>query len=200
MQDIIERTFSEWVRGLDDVEARVNIFNNIRDIPYHIDPGLFDIATGPVKMLEFNAGACISKHNLLGTMFEELGLEVKYCSYGFRWKDLDIDYDDNTREQLEKLPVTYHLACKALINRRWVLVDATWDKGLMNTGIPVNSDWDGASDTLLAVKPLSEAEYNNALDRDRDTTKKISDYALPEKLALSRFSLEFNKWLERSRL
>ena len=199
MHDLVEQKFKEWTKGLSGIAARISIFEKIRDIPYHIDAELFDLGTGPVRMLEENVGTCTPKHNLLGAMFERLGLRVKYCSYPFHWKDTNITYGKELQEQIKTLPVTYHLACKVLINDKWVLVDATWDKGLLGSGIPVNTDWDGLSNTILAVKLLEEFDYSDAETRDRAVTRKMDEYHLSEKLALSRFSLEFNKWIEQIR-
>jgi transglutaminase-like putative cysteine protease len=195
MTGIIKTKFNEWTKGLDPIKARISIFEHIRDIPYHIDPALFDLETGPAKMLEINMGSCTPKHYLMGMMFENLGLKVRYCTYPFNWKDLGAGYPEELARQAEKIPVTYHLACKALLDGKWVLVDATWDTLLAGTGFPVNLEWNGLNDTRLAVVPAGETCYFDAASRANDAEKVMEEYSLPEKLELSRFSASLNAWM-----
>jgi hypothetical protein len=62
---------------------------------------------------------------------------------------------------VNEMPMGYHLACKAYINEKWVLVDATWDLPLKRLGFPLNESWDGVSNTLNAVKPEEEITHEN---------------------------------------
>ena len=199
MQEFIEQKFNEWTEGLSETDALVNVFNKTRDIPYHIDPELFDLTVGPLKMLQENSGSCIPKHNLIGRMYERMGLSVMYSVYSFHWKDLNVVYPSNILEEVKTMPGTYHLACSVCIDRCWVLVDATWDLCLEKSGFPVNVEWDGFRDTVLAVEAIHKVDFEDAPSANQDIMKKMSDYSLPEKLALSRFSLELNKWLEKIR-
>lgn len=196
---IVEQKFQEWTRELTPLESRIIIFNNVRDIPYIIDPTLWDLEAGPVKMLQIGKGSCTPKHYLMGSLFQDLGLKVKFCTYPFKWKELDIEYPSEIKILAEKLPIAYHLACKVLIKNKWVLVDATWDTGLRGIGFPVNDVWDGESDTVLAVKSDEEFDYDDARERDIVFKADMSVYSLPEKLQLSRFSIALNKWLETVR-
>jgi hypothetical protein len=194
---IVEDTFTEWTKGLSAEESRVAIFHKIRDIPYFIDPGHLSLEKGPCGMLEDNRGSCYPKHYLLGMIYTKIGVPVKYCAYGFKWKDQKVDYPDNVRAMAGNLPTTYHLACRALIKAKWVFLDATWDPELAIAGFPVNIDWDGESDTKLAVEP--EREERTSLDiheRDRMFLEMASTYSLGEKLGLARFTFALNRWLE----
>ena len=40
--NIVDEKFKEWTKGIDPLQARINIFNNIRDIPYAIVPEMMD--------------------------------------------------------------------------------------------------------------------------------------------------------------
>ena len=119
-------------------EARINIFEKIRDIPYAVISEHFDPEKGPELMLAENRGFCVPKHYLLGSLYARLGTEIRYHTYAFKWEELDIAYLDNIQSLAAGMPETYHLACKALIGSKWVLVDATWDSLLKDTGVPVN--------------------------------------------------------------
>ena len=197
--DTLESTLSEWTRGLTSEEAHIKLFNKVRDIPYFVDLEMFSLQKGPGKMLKCNKGSCTPKHYLLGMMFDRLGLSVKYCTYSFWWRDQKVDYTEKVLEMAGKLPLTYHLACEVLIEGNWVLVDATWDLPLKKAGFPVNEKWDGKSDTILAVSAEEKITCTTLEERDKDFTKKVSRYTSSEKLALSRFSKELNKWLEEVR-
>jgi len=83
-----------------------------------------------------------------------------------------------------------------LLGGRWVLLDATWDSPLKNAGFPVNTGWDGESDTELAITPIDEVTHGNAQDREEYIRARYGEYSLTDKLQLSRLSLELNRWLE----
>ena len=70
---------------------------------------------------------------------------------------------------------------------------------MKHAGFLVNDDWDGQEDTTLAVKPVEEFIHEDARLRDEFFREKMAGYTLPEKLELSRFSGEFNKWLKELR-
>ncbi|MDD4956608.1 MAG: hypothetical protein PHQ61_03070 [Candidatus Omnitrophica bacterium] len=196
MNDIISAKFREWTSGRRTGNNIVDIYTSIRDIPFCVVPEFFDAHKGPEGMLLLNKGFCVPKHYLLGVMFGMLGVDVRYCTYAFKWKDIQAVMPSGVKSLADDLPVTYHLACKARINGRWALVDATWDSPLASAGFPVNKNWDGESDTLLAVKHADEVIHDDMCMREDIFNQKMSSYSLPEKLALSRFSMALNKWLD----
>lgn len=151
MIDIVEEQFKQWVRGKSEVEARVTIFERIRDIPYAVIPELNDSERYP-DILRVRKGSCLPKHLLLCNMYQRLGLTVLYAVYPFRWDELEIDYPPKLRRLAKAMPPSRHLACKVDIDGRLVLVDATLDPPLERLGLPVNKKWDGKSDTLLPIK------------------------------------------------
>ena len=42
------------------------------------------------------------------------------------------------------------------MGERWHKLDATWHDALISYGFPVNRDWKGESDTVLAATPIRE--------------------------------------------
>ena len=199
MVDIIEEKFDEWTQDLCQEEACIKIFENIRDIPYSVVPDFFSLDRGPVGMLEENKGFCVPKHYLLGMMYDRLGIPVRYHTYSFKWREIDVDYPENVRELAQKITLTYHMACNAFIEGEWVFIDATWDSLLKKGGFPVNENWDGKSDMKNAVKPIEEFVHERARERDKAFKGRLAAYSLTERLELARFSVGLNQWLEELR-
>jgi len=193
-RDIVVETLGEWTEGLGPEESRIAIFERIRDMPYEIIAELKDPYEGPASTIKAGRGSCTSKHFLLGAMFEILHTPVKYVTYAFYWDDPDIDYPVDLRELARRAPLEYHLAIKAYIERRWVLVDATWDPPLKKAGYPINESWDGISDTKNAVKPLEEIVHASAIERDDYTSKIKGAFMEEEKAALDAFVSALNSW------
>jgi transglutaminase-like putative cysteine protease len=200
VQKIILQKFEEWTKGLGPKESRIAVFEHIRDIPYAIVPGLGHPVHGPARMLALNRGYCEPKHVLLYTMYQRLGIPTKYATYPFSWSAQDISYPRKIRKLVDGMPMGYHLACKAYINEKWVLIDATWDLPLKRLGFPINESWDGISDTLNAVKPEEEITHENEGER----TEYVSKIGWPlltkkEKVLSLRFYDQLNNWLEEIR-
>ena len=157
MADIVESKFREWTQGKRLKEARIAVFNQIRDIPYAVIPELND-SSKYVKILETNRGSCTPKHFLLCNMFQRLGLQVLYVVYQYWWDEFANLYPPELKQQAREMPLGNHLACKVDIEGKLVLVDATLDPALAIVGLPVNKEWDGLSDTLLPINPCSEEQ------------------------------------------
>lgn len=157
---ILETKFHEWTGGKDTVQARVSIYEHIRDIPYAVVPELID-ARRYVDILRLDRGSCSPKHFLLCNMFQRLGLIVLFAVYPFRWGDrtdvLD-DYPQQLKKLAEGLPLSHHLACRVEVAGKLVLVDATLDTRLAKVDLPVNRHWDGFSDTMLPMTPCGNEE------------------------------------------
>jgi hypothetical protein len=157
----IDEKFKQWTRGLDPLQARINIYRNIRDIPYAVVPEIMDYRRY-ANILKIGKGSCSPKHFLLCEMYRRLGLQVLYIVYPHRWDEIANimgEYSDRLAEMALALPVSRHLACKVKIEDRLVLLDATLDLPLQKAGFNVNADWDGISDTLLPVTPCGQEEW-----------------------------------------
>jgi hypothetical protein len=160
LEELLEETFQQWTEGKDAVRARISIYEKIRDIPYALVPELVD-AEKYIDILTLGRGSCTPKHFLLCNLFQRLGLLVLFAVYPFRWIE-NAEVVDNYPQPLKKLteglPMSHHLACRVEIGGRLALVDATLDPPLAKAGLPVNSHWDGFSDTLLPMTPCGEEE------------------------------------------
>ncbi len=176
-------------------KRRKKLFEKVRDIPFAIRLELFDPSEAPEKMLVAGAGFCIPKHLLLGELFERMGHEIKWVVHAFNWKDMPISYSGYLAEQVQKLPVTYHLSLEAKFSGSWKNVDATWDSALLKTDLPVNRDWDGDSATDLAVSSLGFESFEDIDALSSEIKREMDSYSLSEKLRLNRFSLALNRYL-----
>jgi hypothetical protein len=190
MVNPIEEKFKEWTRGRGAVEARVTIFEKVRDIPYAVVPEINN-AQHYVRMLTIGKGSCTPKHFLLRDLYEKLELPVLYVVYPFRWSDLEVDYPSWLRKLAEAVPTSYHLACKVEIGGNLVLVDATVDRPLRRLGLPVNDNWDGAGDMVLPVTPVGEEQVYHPSE--------VGDYQAGYDEASLHFFSQMNAWLDRVR-
>jgi hypothetical protein len=157
----VDEKFKEWTKGKDPLQARINIFCQIRDIPYAVVPEIMDYR-GYRNILKTGKGSCSPKHFLLSEMFHRLGLPVLYVVYPHRWDEIAGimgEYSIRLKDMALGLPVSRHLACKVAIDDKLVLVDATLDLPLQKAGFQVNAEWDGRSDMMLPVTPCGEEEY-----------------------------------------
>jgi len=191
MTDIIDLKFSEWSQGKSSADARVSIYYKIRDIPYAVIP---DVSSPEqcVGMLQSNRGSCTPKHLLMCEMYHRLGLEVLYAVYPFRWDDFEAIYSSKLKKLAQAMPLSHHLACRVDINGNLVLVDATLDPALQKLGLPVNHEWDGRNDTLLAVKPCGDEQLYHPSEAFLMQPRTFDDKALA-------FYDGFNSWLDEIR-
>jgi len=198
--EIVDEKFNEWTSGLDPKASRIAVFNKIRDIPYMIIPELRSPDAGPSGILEKNCGSCQPKHWLLAIYFKKLGIPLKYASYPFYWHAGNfIKYPPELKLMMKGLPVTNHLAIKANIESKWVLVDATYDLPLGKAGFPINKIWDGISPTHNAVHPLKEILHDTAEERVAYDAKTRESYTDNERAALAEFVPKLNAWFESLR-
>ena len=196
---ILDKKLSEWTKGLEPKEARISIFNHIRDIPYAIVPEFRDPEVGTSGILDLNKGSCQPKHFLLAVFFDKLNIPVKYVSYPFKWQAQPLSFPDNFKEVLEGLPISYHLACKAYIEYKWVSVDATYDPALKTAGFPITEEWNGLDDTKNAVMPIEEIIHESLKDRLIYESAQRSRYSEKEKSLSADFFERLNLWLENIR-
>jgi len=197
--NIIDKKFKEWTSGLGPKEARIAVFNHIRDIPYAIIAELRSPEAGPSGMLEKNQGSCQPKHWLLAVLFKKLNIPVKYATYPFLWKDCGVRFPPEINEMAEHPPVSYHLAVKAFIDGRWIPVDATYDLPLAKAGFPVTENWDGVSPTRNAVNPIEEILHDTPAERVRYENEKKLHHTEAQKAAAVEFIGKLNAWLESVR-
>lgn len=186
----IEERFKEWTKGYKPIEAIINIYHKIRDIPYAVIPYLND-AERYIEILKLNKGSCTPKHFLLCNMYQKLGMFVLYAVYPFRWDEVEIDYPPRLKRLAKEIPISYHLTCRVEIGGELILVDATLDTALKVLGLPVNEDWDGAGDTLLPIVPCDEEQLYYPSEAGFMQAR-YDDKSL-------RFYSELNRWLDNVR-
>lgn len=196
---MIEQKILEWTTRRGIREKCAAIFERIRDIPFAVETDLFLLDEAPTLMLKRNKGFCVPKHHLLGRMYRELEIPVRYHTYSFRWEELNLEMPPDLKKLAKELPLTYHLACGALIHGNWFFLDATWDVSLKSAGFRVNENWDGNTDTKNAVIPIEEFVSETILAQKKLYRDKIEAYTFLEKLKLAKFSKELNKWLDEVR-
>ena len=129
-----------------DKQAKiVELYEKVQKIPYYCL-----CERDPDKLLRVKKGSCLEKNAYLGRQFEQLGIPVKYLSIKFDWNELPIPQHiiDKKDGHLGE-----HLALKIRV-KKWITVDCTWDPGLEKAGFPLTKNWDGKTDTKLAVKPI----------------------------------------------
>lgn len=198
-EEIIWQKFKQWTNNLSPQDARIRVFEQVRDIPYFLVPQQDDPYLWAASILEAHKASCSPKHYLLGLLLGKIGIPVKYTTYQFRWSEQPLKYPDNLRKLTQGLPFGYHVACKARINNCDVLLDATWDIRLRSAGFPVNITWDGLSDTLNAVTPVAQINHDTLqarLDYVGEKRKLISGQ---ERTAYAEFIEKFNPWLDNLR-
>jgi len=155
--NIVLAKLRDWSQGKSPLEARISIYNKIRDIPYAIVPELIHHRRY-AGILTIGKGSCTPKHFLLCEMYRKLGITVLYACYPFRWDEVKVDYPPTLKKMARTLPPSYHVACKAEIDGKMVLIDATLDPAMEHLGLPVNKNWDGISDTLLPIVPCGDEQ------------------------------------------
>ena len=116
----------------------VEYFNQVRDIPYSI----------PIHQNNQD-NCCNGKVRKLKNLVEREGYKTRYRVCTFRWSDLNIPKEIL---ELQKEDLATHVYLEVLVGENWIKVDPTWDSGLKN--IFSIAEWDGKTDTLLAVSPI----------------------------------------------
>jgi hypothetical protein len=190
MTEIVLAKFNQWTKGRSPLEARVNIYSRIRDIPYAIMPELID-PEKYIRIFTAGKGSCTPKHFLLCEMYQKLGMTVLYACYPFRWDEVEVDYPPKLRKLARAIPTSYHVACKVEINGELVLVDATLDPAMERLGLPVNKDWDGISDTVLPIVSCGEEQLYHPYEASHIKAR-LDDKSLA-------FYKELNSWLVKVR-
>jgi Transglutaminase-like superfamily. len=132
-----------------------DIYHAVRTIPYG--------STGerdPVKVIANNLGSCSGKHILLRDLLREVGGEAEIITM-FTYFNRGVPPHPSMREDLRAMidgegVCDFHQYVRFRIRDRWLKLDATWHDALIPFGFPVNRDWRGDRDTVLAASPLRE--------------------------------------------
>lgn len=130
----------------------IEIFNQVRDIPYRI-PLSLDETEGEY------GGSCLYKVELLKKLLETEGLECRYRIGIFLWSQLNLPEEIMKAEHNDR---GEHVWLEVCINNQWIILDPSWDIGLVKI-FSINS-WDGISDTKLAVNPIEILDVSASED------------------------------------
>lgn len=158
----------------------VRAFLEIRDIPYRI----------PLSIDEADH-CCSGKAMQLAKFFKEADCPSRYRVCEFLWSSMSLP------EELINIAhedVSTHVFLEVFLEGKWIVVDPTWDEGLRSV-FPVN-DWDGRSDTIIAVPVKIFFSYEES---DRIMTQTSSAEIEDDLKKNGLFYNAFNFWLETVR-
>jgi len=156
------------------------LFKRVQNVPYF----LFRHRDSK-KLFSLNKGGCAEKAIWLGNKLKEMDIPVKYYRIEFKWEELPIPKEIiKIKKKGSEHHLAHHLALKAKVNNKWIWIDPTWDPGLEKGGFPVSKNWNGKTNTKLAVKPLKIEEFE-----PHD----------PSNINLTEFTKALNKYLDKMR-
>lgn len=190
MEKYIKEILNKF-KDLNKQQKIITLFELVRDIPYG------NIGSrNPKKVWEHQKGTCSGKHLLLGKLYEAVGIKVKYMMCLSKFNFLQIKFPKDIQLILRKHAIPdYHNFLK-IFNKKWITVDATFDSRLKKRGFPVNLNWDGKKNCIIAFKPLKVLEV-----RDVIAEKKRKLNELPKEIQDIRkdFINKVSKWMEKAR-
>ncbi len=135
-------------------DARIAVFDFVRDIPYD-----YPASRDPAEVLAAGRGSCSGKHALLSEMLAAMGYPPKLMYARYNMGDLPVEWPPQfQRTFFEEHIIDIHNFVRAGFGGRWVTLDVTWDAALTPHRFPVNLDWDGESDTVIAAGPCEPFE------------------------------------------
>jgi hypothetical protein len=153
MNDFYSNLIDKWQIKNSKILPQISIFNKVRDIPYG--------STGerePEEIVRNNLGSCSGKHILLSNLLRKLGMKTKIatCLHHF---EKALPFNETYPKRLKDIinnynVIDFHHFVRLYVDGSWVALDASWDAPLQYFGFPVNLNWDGRSDTIIAVKPI----------------------------------------------
>jgi hypothetical protein len=132
-----------------------DVYHAVRKIPYG--------STGernPVKVIANNLGSCSGKHILLRDLLREVGWEAEIITM-FTHFNRGLPSHPAMPAELRAMIAgedvcDFHHYVRVRMREGWHKLDATWHDALISYGFPVNRDWKGHSDTVLAATPIRE--------------------------------------------
>jgi hypothetical protein len=156
LTDILKET-----ANLDPMTARIQLYKYVQKFPYR-----FMGANEPKKPAEYaqellnqGHGDCRHKHFLLKDLIKttlEEGEIIDLAKVHFDIRHLPLpQYVLAPFTKKGMCTIYTHMGLLMNTIAGQVVVDATWDPGLIDAGFPVTKDWDGVHDTLR-VTPFAE--------------------------------------------
>ena len=165
---------------------RIKAFEEVRDVPYHIDLLHRDLDH-----------SCVGKRKLLQAKLAAIGIDSRPICCTFRWDTTPLPSEIFAKASR---PTSGHEFLEAFIpeNKKWVWVDPTWDSSLKTAGFPI-AEWDGLNPTILAVThdTIFSADISATMV-EGDANVRQEDWRDLHEL-LAPFLNDFHPWLERRR-
>jgi hypothetical protein len=180
-------------RHVKDQESELaDLYHAVRNIPYG-SVGNRD----PVKVITNNVGSCSGKHILLRDLLRETGhaAEIITISAHFnRGVPSHPSMPADLRVMIEGDPVyDFHHYVRVLEDQHWLKLDATWHDALRPFGFPVNRDWWGQGDTVLAATPVRE--YPAVEDLAAWKAELLAHLSPAEREKRTRFFEQLSEWM-----
>lgn len=152
-EEFLEHVASQ-TGGSGDEIAR--IYHQVRRIPYGA-AGQRD----PRGVYERNVGSCSGKHILLRDLLRRAGHEAEIVTMFTHFNKGVPDHPALPEEvrrlaREDEIPDFHHYVRVRDRQGQWLKLDATWHDALIAYGFPVNQNWRGNGDTVLAAEPLHE--------------------------------------------
>lgn len=173
------------------VENRINLFNQVRDIPYRtVSVHSWE------EVLEKNIGGCGAKHRLLKKCFDSLGYKCRFAYVPYSWNEIEsVPADLRSGSQYNRRDL--HTFLEVKIDGKWTIVDATWNKELKDV-FPVNLNWDGFADTIVAVpsEKIYHADKNDTDQLRAELNCSKDGIPSPEEIT---WVGKFNHWVDSFR-
>jgi hypothetical protein len=143
----------------------IDAYNRIRKVHYKIVDIEYSLSNSN-RLLDLNGASCTPKHVVLFDTFSKLGFETRFCVHEFHWADFKLDFPQTVSELLKDSSSDIHTNLEIKLGDNWIMVDATWDDKLIDTGFPGTKNWNGTDSTINAVYSNNVYRFNSIQDRD----------------------------------
>jgi hypothetical protein len=168
------------------------VYHAVRKIPYG--------STGernPVKVIANNLGSCSGKHILLRDLLREAGWEAEIITM-FTHFNRGIPSHPAMPVDLRAMidgdeVCDFHHYVRVRMGEDWRKLDATWHDALIPYGFPVNRDWDGEGDTVLAATPIRE--YPPVEDLVARKEQLLTELTPEEREFRAKFFTRLTEWM-----
>jgi hypothetical protein len=192
MSDEKYRAFLDSNLHSDTRPPLVSLYHAVRNIPYG-STGVRD----PVEVIQKNFGSCSGKHLLLRDLLRTTGFDAEIITM-FTYFNRGMPVHESYPEELRRLCTEtdipdYHHYVRVRRNGDWLKLDATWHDRLAVYGFPVNEDWEGEGDTILAADPIEE--YPNVEDLIPEKKRLIRKLSPEDREKRARFFHLVTEWI-----
>ncbi|WP_120498520.1 transglutaminase domain-containing protein [Kiloniella sp. EL199] len=195
--DLAYTTFLSDILSRHDLQTVLDVYHFVRQMPYG-GVGVRD----PRVVYEKRSGTCSGKHILLRDLLNSLGYKANVLQV-FLYFNKGIPVHPTMPKELqeivltEKVPDFHNIVQLDLTDSTQpLLLDATWSDEMKSYGFPVNDDWSGEENTLLAGNIIRTEEIRTDIVVQKE---KLLAGLSPDELALrDRFLKLLISWISAS--